>query len=282
MDYSNRIGSKKGGGGMASSSIQNLQTKKQVDDLLIGERIPFITEYQADHNNDEQLQQQDTELDRKNPYIYKNRSGKLVCKLCNTMHMSWTSVERHLKGKKHGLSLLIRSKNSGNKGNHANKELSREEKKEQKLTAKLENIRNNEINIKREPLNEKDWNLVYVKNDQGDLGVLIKVNYGVNQGIWNDNTPPFIRLVDKVEIEQNHEDNENCNKDIDQNYLVISFPPFENIAVGIPSKLKLKYNNYNNDTRNDGALKIFIDDLNNQCCYWDRDNGQFFVQVFFQ
>ncbi|EGA79600.1 Prp11p [Saccharomyces cerevisiae Vin13] len=89
MNYLEGVGSKKGGGGIASESQFNLQRRKEVESLLSkGENVPYTFQ----DEKDDQV--------RSNPYIYKNHSGKLVCKLCNTMHMSWSSVERHLGGKK--------------------------------------------------------------------------------------------------------------------------------------------------------------------------------------
>ena len=120
MDYHNRAGSKKGGGGIATDSQFNRQRRKQIEDLLSGgNEVPFTFQ-----NNESSTTTAD--LNRQNPYIYKNHSGKLVCKLCNTMHMSWTSVERHLRGKKHGLN-VIRRNNIVNGGVRTNRNMKTEE-----------------------------------------------------------------------------------------------------------------------------------------------------------
>ncbi|CDR39891.1 CYFA0S04e00254g1_1 [Cyberlindnera fabianii] len=86
MDYQNRIGSKKGGGGVASEAQQNVHRKQRVSKLLHS---------QFDLDSD--------------PYVFKNHLGQLECRLCLTTHLSSESYITHTQGRKHQQSLLRRS-----------------------------------------------------------------------------------------------------------------------------------------------------------------------------
>ncbi|KAL6951029.1 hypothetical protein ACO0QE_000321 [Hanseniaspora vineae] len=295
MDYSDRVGSKKGGGGIASASIQNIHRKKQVEDVLIGERIPFTGEAaganqgqtgQEGTSNDEQ------ELQRRNPYIYKNHSGKLVCKLCNTMHVSWTSVERHLKGKKHGVNLQKRNKVLGSSSIQSIEAPEEKLQREQQVAreAKIKEIQK-EIETAG-TMQVEDFQICKVQNSEGEQGVLLKVQYG-DESVWQDDTPPFVRIISGLEVasafdEQGKTDkkeqpftSQSINKD--KSYICVSFPPYETVAVEIPSGKQITYGGAADgvtEQTNDETLSV--DKLNKRACFWDKDNKQFFVQVFFR
>ncbi|CCH44942.1 Splicing factor 3A subunit 2 [Wickerhamomyces ciferrii] len=86
MDYQNRIGSKKGGGGVASASESNSYRR---------ERIKKLVSNQIDLDND--------------PYVFKNHLGLLECRLCLTTHNNPESFLSHSQGRKHQLNLQKRS-----------------------------------------------------------------------------------------------------------------------------------------------------------------------------
>lgn len=77
MDYSNRVNSKKGAGGIASAEDQNVHSKKRVQELLATHIL--------DIDND--------------PYVFRNHLGILECRLCLTTHNNESSYISHL-GKK--------------------------------------------------------------------------------------------------------------------------------------------------------------------------------------
>ena len=83
MDYSNRVNSKKGAGGIASTEDQNVHSKKRVQELLATHIL--------DIDND--------------PYVFRNHLGILECKLCLTTHNNESSYISHLGGRKHHLNL---------------------------------------------------------------------------------------------------------------------------------------------------------------------------------
>lgn len=255
MDYQNRVGSKKGAGGIASDAQQNLHRRKQVDELLRqGGEVPYTFEETED--NDSKL--------RKNPYIYKNHSGKLVCKLCNTMHMSWSSVERHLGGKKHGLSVLRRG-NLDKKNLVDGDDLERERTSQEfqkEVDERKKNLKNNEI--------VADCKVTKIKDEESGLfGLAIQVNYKQDTA---DTCPgeniysPCVNIISGLELSSKSE--------INKKYIVLAFEPFENIAIEIPNKEVVL---------DKGITELrSIEEFNEKCTYWDSDSGLFYVQFFFK
>ncbi|GMM32609.1 Prp11 protein [Martiniozyma asiatica (nom. inval.)] len=86
MDYQNRVGSKKGSGGVADSSIANQHRQERLKSLLLTT---------ANLDND--------------PHIFRNNLGALECKLCLTTHMNETSYLTHKGGRRHVMNLMRRS-----------------------------------------------------------------------------------------------------------------------------------------------------------------------------
>ena len=212
---------------------------------------------------------------RKNPYIYKNQSGKLVCKLCNTMHTSWSSVERHIGGKKHGLNVLRR-------GNKQDRELNGPQE------GNINNAFQEEVYLNRKRLRNNgvvpSCKVVDVKDPETDnVGIAIQVNYAQESMdkkedvITEDDTDrtelfsPFIRIVSGLELASKEAQ--------DKKFLVIAYEPFANIAVEIPNKevvFGTKEGTVNNNSKNS------VDEINGKCTYWDKDSKLFYVQVFFK
>lgn len=86
MDYQNRVGSKKGAGGIAGSAETNQYRRERLKNLL-----------QSKINIDA------------DPYVLKNHLGVLECKLCLTTHMSESSYLTHTTGRRHQLNLMRRA-----------------------------------------------------------------------------------------------------------------------------------------------------------------------------
>ncbi|QPG72779.1 hypothetical protein FOA43_000080 [Brettanomyces nanus] len=86
MDYQNRVGSKKGSGGVAGDAETNQYRRERLRKLLLSK---------IDIDSD--------------PYVVKNRAGVLECRLCLTTHFSEASYVTHTHGKRHQLSLMRRA-----------------------------------------------------------------------------------------------------------------------------------------------------------------------------
>lgn len=93
MDYQNRVGSKKGSGGVAGAAETNQYRKERLKNLL-----------QSKINIDS------------DPYVFKNHLGILECKLCLTTHMSESSYITHTTGRRHQLNLMRRAEAEKKKG----------------------------------------------------------------------------------------------------------------------------------------------------------------------
>lgn len=254
MDYQNRAGSKKGAGGLASDAQANLARRKQVEDLLKGdEDIPYT--FQKNNDQEEKL--------RKNPYIYKNHSGKLVCKLCNTLHVSWSSVERHLSGKKHGLNVLRRGnttdKSAGQSEHAAEGDRDREFQKEVEL--RRNTLQNNGRVPKVSVVSVRD------KSNNSD-GVAIRVDYDLSDGIAADDRPsPMMRIISGLELPGAERK--------DKKYVAIAYEPYEIVAVEIPSEKQIK-------TDQEHKIRESVDDVNSKYTFWDESHGKFYIQLFFE
>lgn len=83
MDYSGRVNSKKGAGGVAGAQETQVHTRKRVQELL--------SAHVVDLEND--------------PYVIRNQLGMLECRLCLTTHVSEASYISHLGGRKHRMGL---------------------------------------------------------------------------------------------------------------------------------------------------------------------------------
>ncbi|CAI4057692.1 hypothetical protein SKDZ_04G1960 [Saccharomyces kudriavzevii ZP591] len=257
MNYAEGVGSKKGGGGIASESLFKLQRRKEVESLLSkGEEVPYTFQ-----------DEQDDQV-RTNPYIYKNHSGKLVCKLCNTMHMSWSSVERHLGGKKHGLNVLRRGisieKSSRGKEGQATQDFQRQ----QKIIEAKQSLKNNGV----VPVSK----VATVKDPKtGSVGLAVQVNYNIETK-KNDidesgkiDILPLIRIISGLELSD--------AKQKGRKFLVIANEPFENIAIELPPNEIIFGENEEMDTDKDG-----LDELNRKCTFWDAVSKMYYVQFFFK
>lgn len=86
MDFQNRVGSKTGGGGVASWSESNRDRRERLRQLAL-ETIDL----------------------NKDPYFIKNHLGSYECKLCLTLHNNEGSYLAHTQGKKHQQNLARRA-----------------------------------------------------------------------------------------------------------------------------------------------------------------------------
>ncbi|CUS21629.1 LAQU0S03e06986g1_1 [Lachancea quebecensis] len=251
MDYQNRAGSKKGSGGIASSSQENLHRRKQVEDLLKdGEEVPYS--FQG-------ISKEDEELSKKNPYIYKNHAGRLVCKLCNTIHMSWTSVERHLEGKKHGLNLIRRGGNASAQHQEAVSpgEL-RFKKAAEELRSQMKDngiVPNYQVAKVRDPTTN-------------ERGIAMRVIYTNPEPSFDSGDRPYVRVMSSLEF---------AKEEDDKKYLIIAFEPFKTIAVEIPNQELSTSNTTFNTSGFDS-----VDEFNSKYTYWDDDEQTLYVQFFFK
>ncbi|KAG7192401.1 uncharacterized protein KQ657_001800 [Scheffersomyces spartinae] len=83
MDYSDRVNSKQGSGGVADTSETKVHVRKRIQELLATKVL--------DLDND--------------PYALRNHLGLLECRLCLTTHVSESSYIAHLGGRKHQMNL---------------------------------------------------------------------------------------------------------------------------------------------------------------------------------
>ncbi|KAL6449566.1 sap62 Pre-mRNA-splicing factor sap62 [Candida maltosa Xu316] len=203
MDYSERVNSKKGAGGIASNEDINVQTKKRVQELL--------ATHVLDLDND--------------PYVFRNHLGMLECKLCLTTHINESSYISHLGGRKHHLNLERRRilDEKQNKHRQQDTELveKRHWKKIGKPTYKITKIR--------------DPDSLKITVDEPMFKIM---SYHELTSKNQNNCLKFIEKT-KEELSEEEDDDDTENLEKKYQYLVISAEPYDNVAIIIPSHKKI-------------------------------------------
>ncbi len=100
MDYQNRVGSKFGGGGVASHSATNADRRERLRKLAL----------------------ESIDLD-KDPYFFRNHLGSFECRLCLTVHQNDGSYLAHTQGKKHQTNLARRAAKEQREGAAARRDI---------------------------------------------------------------------------------------------------------------------------------------------------------------
>ena len=85
MDRQNRVGSKPGGGGIASTQAQNRARKQRLAELAM----------------------ESFDLS-KDPYFMQNSIGRYECRLCLTQHKTESNYLAHTQGSRHQQNLRRR------------------------------------------------------------------------------------------------------------------------------------------------------------------------------
>lgn len=94
MDFQNRVGSKPGSGGAASSQNEAIDRRERLRKLAL-ETIDI----------------------NKDPYFMKNHLGQYECKLCLTLHMNEGNYLAHTQGKRHQYNLGRRAAQEAKESN---------------------------------------------------------------------------------------------------------------------------------------------------------------------
>lgn len=245
MDYSGRVNSKKGSGGVADILETNVHTKRRLKEL-------FTTQV-LDLDND--------------PYVFRNHLGMLECKLCLTTHVSESSYISHLGGRKHQVNLEKR------------RILDEKYNKNRQLGANTDAA----VSINNAP--KRTWNkigkpefkVVKIRHPQTlQLGVLISIKY---PKIAVDE--PFFRFMSYYELTTKNQnvatsylhgeaDDPDSVDPKDWQYLVITAEPYENICFVLP-------NNSEIDKPNElGAMS------ESYWWHWDNDVKDFYLQFLYK
>jgi len=93
MAYEGRVGSKMGGGGVASHSASNQDRRERLRKLAL----------------------ETIDLD-KDPYFFRNHVGSFECRLCLTVHQNDGSYLAHTQGRKHQTNLARRAAREAKEG----------------------------------------------------------------------------------------------------------------------------------------------------------------------
>lgn len=255
MDYSGRVNSKKGAGGIASNEDINIQTKQRVQELL--------STHVLDIDND--------------PYVFRNHLGLLECKLCLTTHINESSYISHLGGRKHHLNLERR------------RILDEKQNKQREYQLSSQNILsiNNIEKRSWKKIGKPIYKITKIR-DPETLRTGILVNIKLPKITIKE---PMFRIMSYYELtsknqnncrnfiekyksdDADEDDGDDDSDDGDENkyqYLIVSAEPYDNVAIVIPNKHEID-KPLEEDKMSDSYW-----------WYWDNDTKEFFLQFLYK
>lgn len=248
MDYSNRVNSKKGSGGVADVQETKVHTKRRLKELLTTQVLDLDSD----------------------PYVFRNHLGLLECRLCLTTHVSESSYISHIGGRKHQMNLEKRkildekySKNQQGSNGAGN-------------NASIISI-NNTPKRSWTKIGRPAFKVTKIRDtDTLQMGLLVNAKYP-----HTTVEEPFFRIMSYYELSEKsqnmamsyiHRESEDKD-DVDPNkwqYLVITAEPYENICIAIP-----------NDKEIDKP-SVLGQISNTFWWYWDEDTKEFFLQLLYK
>ncbi|CAK9435907.1 uncharacterized protein LODBEIA_P05340 [Lodderomyces beijingensis] len=248
MDYSGRVNSKKGAGGIASAEDTNVSTKKRVQELLATHIL--------DLDND--------------PYVFRNHLGLLECRLCLTTHNNEASYISHLGGRKH----------------HLNLERRRILDERQHQGHLYEQKVNQQISISN--VDKRSWKKIgkpevkveKIRHPQTlQVGILLRMKaprITAEEPIhrfmsyFELNSKSQNSLSNYLSSRGDDDSDREQEEDGDHQLLVISAEPYENIAIIIPNKHEI-----DKPQDEDKMSDTFW-------WFWDRDTKEYVLQFFWK
>lgn len=246
MDYSGRVNSKKGAGGVAGAEETNVHTRQRIKELLATQVL--------DLDND--------------PYVFRNHLGLLECRLCLTTHVSELSYISHLGGKKHRMGLEKR------------RALDEKYSQNRSLNTKINLIVSITNTAKRSwtKVGKPAYKLTKIRDPETfQKGLLVDIKY---PKITVEE--PFFRFMSYYELSTKNQnisvsfiDRENGDEGeatdpSNLQYLVISAEPYENICFIIPNDKEI------DKPVEQGEMS------KSYWWFWDSDAKQFFLQFLYR
>ncbi|GBL50057.1 CWF complex protein sap62 [Candidozyma auris] len=245
MDYSERVNSKKGAGGVADTAEANVQTKRRIKELLTSQVL--------DLDND--------------PYVFRNHLGALECRLCLTTHTNEASYISHLGGRKHALNL--------EKRRILDEKQNRQARGDGTALA-MNNVQRRTWHSIGLPV----FKTTKIRDQETlQMGILVQV-----QCPRIKVKEPFFRLMSCYELSEKNQNisksylarNKTDYEDDDDldpskwQYLVISAEPYDNITIAFPASQEIE--------KPSGTEQM------SKCYwwYWDEDSKEFFLQFLFK
>lgn len=248
MDYSNRVNSKKGSGGVADIQETKVHTKHRLKELLTTQVLDLDSD----------------------PYVFRNHLGLLECRLCLTTHVSESSYISHIGGRKHQMNL--------------DKRRILDEKFNNRLQTSGNGSQNASIiSINNTP--KRTWTKIgrpafkvtkIRDTDTSKMGLLVNVKYPSTTA-----EDPLFRIMSYYELSTKNQNvavsylhkDASDKDDIEPNdfqYLVITAEPYENICFAIPNDKEID---------KPSELGQMSDTF---WWYWDEDTKEFFLQFLYK
>jgi len=208
MDYSARVNSKQGSGGVADIQEANVHRRNRIKELLTTQVLNL--------DND--------------PYVFRNHLGLLECRLCLTTHVSESSYISHLGGKKHLMNLekrrILDDRAAGKPTTN-------------KSVVSITNIPKRSWT----KIGKPSYKVVKIRHPEThQLGLLVTVKYpqiAVDEPFFafmnyyeltSKNQNAVVSSIDKVNSDGEPENFQ---------YLVISAEPYENVCLIVPSEREI-------------------------------------------
>lgn len=245
MDYSNRVNSKKGSGGVAGTAETNVQTKQRLKELLTTQLL--------DIDND--------------PYVFRNHLGLLECRLCLTTHVSESSYISHLGGRKHQVNLERRKVLDEKYGRRHIDESGK------RKVISISNV----PKISWTKIGRPAFRAIKIRHPETfQIGLLFTLQYPRTTV-----EEPYFRLMSYYELNTKNQNalvsfmdqNEGVGDDFDPNqwqYVVFSAEPYENVCFAIPNSKEI-----DRPSEMDQMSDSFW-------WYWDKDTNEYFLQFMYK
>lgn len=242
MDYSDRVNSKKGAGGVADAQEADVHRKKRVKELLTSSILNLDSD----------------------PYVFRNHLGLLECKLCLTTHNNESSYLSHVGGKKHQLNLEKR-RVLDDKAN--------------RVEGLVKNgLSINSVPKRRwNKIGTPEYKVTKIRDPETfQMGLLIHAKYpqGVDEPLFRIQTYFELSAKNQNVVVSYHDRYHRDNGDVkdikqearDLQYVVILCEPYENICVVVPG----------------GSIDVSEGQSRGFWWYWDRDVGDFYLQFLYK
>ncbi|EGV61836.1 CWF complex protein sap62 [Yamadazyma tenuis] len=247
MDYSDRVNSKKGAGGVADAENANVHRKHRVRDLLTTSLLNLDSD----------------------PYVFRNHLGLLECKLCLTTHNNEASYLSHVGGKKHQLNLEKR-RLLDEKGSRFSTPVGGGVSISTTPKRKWDKIGTPHFKVTkiRDPDTHRMGMLVHVTYSRATAEPLFRFQNYYELSAKNQNVAVSYHDKQAKDTQVAHTPADVRTATAQSQYLVVSCEPYENICVVIPGTSPII--NPSTDTKTDEFW-----------WHWDRDVGEFYLQFLY-
>lgn len=251
MDYSGRVNSKKGSGGVAGTAETNVHVKRRIRELLATNVLDLDSD----------------------PYVFRSHLGSLECRLCLTVHKNEALYISHLGGRKHQRNL------------EARRVLDEKRLNLNTLSERAALV----VSINNTP--KRSWDstgqpafTITKVRDPETLRLGLSMKFAYPKAV----TEPIFRIMSYYELSSRAQkqcrqymerktgmETEITDKECARSqYLVVSAEPYENVCLVIPNTREIDFPPQRLSTNHAMSPSYWW--------FWDQDSKDFFLQFLYK